>query len=478
VAAAVGILVLVPTIRTLITTHLSSPQGERLRSVARLAVASAPGEAATWHTWSRRLPALLPDLAATVIMATPGHEDFARICSEAGVDPGRALDAYSEGELLSRVPLALHDEPTDDSIPSLARRPWRWEALARMQARDGRQGLLVLVERSGTPSPSASAWGLILLYGSLVMLLALMGGMLAGYFLIVRPVAKATHLAQRLGGTPGDAPAGDIPALAYSLEAARHKLRDLSRESERQGYELRRIRTDLKGAQASLLRAEKLASVGRLAAGIAHEIGNPIGVILGMSEILKEGASPQEQQLFATEIHAATLRVHQTLKDLLAFARPVREEGAMTDVRAVIESTLKLLFPHRLFQGVRAVTRFEDDAIMADIRPSLLQQVLVNLLLNAADAMGGKGQVFLDARIDDRFVVVEVCDEGPGIPEQDQPHIFDPFFSTKPPGEGTGLGLAICAQILEVYGGEITVESPPGRGACFTVRLWRAMPEP
>jgi len=114
----------------------------------------------------------------------------------------------------------------------------------------------------------------------------------------------------------------------------------------------------------------------------------------------------------------------------------------------------------------------DEGQVLAEIKPSQLQQILVNLLLNAADAMKGRGRVTVRAAREDRMVSLSVRDEGPGIPDDDRERIFDPFFSTKPPGEGTGLGLPICAQIVEVYGGDIRVESAPGEGACFTLRLW------
>jgi len=215
--------------------------------------------------------------------------------------------------------------------------------------------------------------------------------------------------------------------------------------------------------------------VGQLAAGIAHEIGNPMGIALGMSEILKDGLpSAADERRFAGEIHGAILRVHGILRDLLNFARPAMEEGANADVRAALDAKVKLVRPHKTFGGITLDVQCDDVPLVAEIRPSQLQQILLNLLMNAADAMNGTGGIQVRAHVAGRWVLVDVKDGGPGIPDDVLPKIFDPFFSTKPPGEGTGLGLAICAQIAEVYGGDITVDGGLGRGATFTVRLWRA----
>ncbi|HOC99832.1 MAG TPA: ATP-binding protein, partial [Myxococcota bacterium] len=256
--------------------------------------------------------------------------------------------------------------------------------------------------------------------------------------------------------------------------AARIHVED-RRQMERQDWEISRMRNDLKGAQTTLIRAEKLASVGQLAAGVAHEIGNPVGIILGMSDVLRQGgSSPEEVQRFSDEIHKATMRVDQTIRELLTFARPVRDEGARADVRQVVESTVKLVQTHKSFRNVMVCIDIGEECPVAEIRPSQLQQVLLNLFLNAAAAMNGEGRIEVSCRCEDRRLSIAVRDFGPGIPEKDLQRIFDPFFTTKPPGEGTGLGLAMSSQIVEIYGGEIEAESRIGEGAVFTVKLWMA----
>ncbi len=471
ISAVLGVLVLVPVIRPISESLLARPVGTRLLSLARFAAATAPTHAADWDSWARQLPVMLPEVRAAILPMEPGTPEFVAACRQLGLDPSRAAQAFAEGELLTRIGLSR-----GQSLPGTPRAAI-WEAMAVVQDLAGRRGLLVLVERPEARAPTASSWGLATLFGLLVLFIALLGGFLAGYFLLVRPVAAAATIARRSVRSDHPAHPADLAVIRASLDAAVRTERELATTVERQGIRIRQIQSDLKGAQAGLIRAEKLASVGQLAAGIAHEIGNPIGVILGMSEILKDGEDAEQTRAFAAQIHAATLRVHGTLKDLLAFARPVREEGALADVAVVVDQTLKLLQPHRSFGQVRVATRIDASPLTAEIRPSQLQQVLVNLLLNAADATKGKGNLEVSARRADRFVEIRVTDDGPGIAAEEQERIFDPFYSTKPPGEGTGLGLSICAQLVEVYGGEITVESTPGKGATFLLRLWSAGPE-
>lgn len=467
VSAFLGVLVLIPVMRTVSNSLLSRPVGDRLLSVARVAAATAPTDAADWDAWARRLPAMLPDTRAAVIPIEPGSPEFIQACRALATDPGRAAQAFRDGEMLTAV-------VGGGGVLPGAPQSVQWEALAVLQDAGGKRGLLVLVERTEAQARTASSWALVAMYGLLVLTLALLGGFLTGYYLLVRPLMSTAMLARRAVRPDHVAYPSDLATIRAVVEDRARAHRELVRTSERQAFQIQQMRSDLKGAQAGLLRAEKLASVGQLAAGIAHEVGNPIGVILGMSEILKDGADPEQTRAFAAQIHAATLRVHGTLKDLLSFARPVREEGAVADVADVIAQTVNLLKPHRAFSDVAAEVRVDDAPLTAEIRPSQLQQILVNLLLNAADAMGGKGRVEVRATRADRFIEIRVTDDGPGIPPGDLERIFDPFYSTKPQGEGTGLGLAICAQLVDVYGGEITVANVPGRGASFRLRLWAA----
>ncbi len=467
---ALSALVLVPVLRDLLVPRLDRDEGERLLSFARVAAARAPADSSRWEVWARDVAGSIPGAHALLISSEPGRDNFRQACSEAGIDVDLAVGAFLQGELLARTNVTV---PEGMDLPD---EPWPpvWQALVRLDGTIGEKALLAIIELP-TNRPPAPVWQLLLLYGAMVSILAMLGGLLAGYFLLVRPVSRATTAARKFAPVDAATFPGDVAHLPRQIEAIVRNAAEDHRRAERVQDELDRIRSDLRGAQSRLIRAEKLASVGQLAAGIAHEIGNPMGIALGMSEILKGGLlSTEEERRFAGEIHGAILRVHGILRDLLTFARPSMEEGAQADVNAAIDATLKLVRPHKAFGDLEVALKNEGGPLLAEIRPSQLQQVLLNLLMNAADAMHGKGRIEIKARAEDQSIIIDVHDEGPGIPPDMLPKIFDPFFSTKPPGEGTGLGLAICAQIVGVYGGEISADGGSGLGATFTVRLWKA----
>ncbi len=228
-----------------------------------------------------------------------------------------------------------------------------------------------------------------------------------------------------------------------------------------------------------LIRTEKLASVGQLAAGVAHEIGNPLAAILGYVDILRADAAGQGE-LPAADRHdaldrvkAETQRIHRIIRELLEFSRPSHEDPVATDPLRVVQSAQALLAPQSRFRDVRLVTTGAGEAWPEVlVSPGRLTQVLVNLLLNAADAMSGKGTIVVACREEERKVVLTVADEGPGVAAENRRKIFDPFFTTKPVGRGTGLGLPVSRSIVENFGG--TLELAPvvdGQGAKFVLTL-------
>jgi len=441
--------------RPLVLSNIEYLECREVLAMGRIAAAIAPRDAREWPGWLERLQNSMPDAAVRLVAAPPGTPEFSRECEVAGIETSDAMTAYAGG-------LYCHPQPP--------------ASLVALRAQDGSRVLLVL-RASDQRMPHASAlqtlWFLALV---LSFLFAGAGAYVIAYRLLVRPVVAAAGSVHRALWTGPGAAAADLDSLPRDIAALVRAEQEAHRRADRLAIELRRIREDLKGAQATLLRAEKLASVGQMAAGIAHEIGNPIGIIVGLADVMKSGpTSPEESRKFAAQIHEAAERVDRIIRDLLQFARPQKDEEARADVRDVLESTIQLLRPQKRFKDVEVQREVAEGPLVAEIRSSQLQQVLVNLLLNAADAMNGRGRVTVRVYRRDRDVILEVEDQGPGVPPQDRDRIFDPFYTTKPPGEGTGLGLPICAQIVEVYGGEITVDrARQGPGACFRVRLWQA----
>jgi PAS domain S-box-containing protein len=242
--------------------------------------------------------------------------------------------------------------------------------------------------------------------------------------------------------------------------------------------------TERKQLEARLRLADRMAALGTLAAGVAHEINNPLAFVLGNIVFLEgalpraggDAAAPPELTNALADAKTGAERIRATVRDLLDLAR-AREAEAVTDVdvNAALEFTLKVAEP-QFRHRARLVKRL--DAVPPVAAPeSRLGQVFMNLVINAAHAIPEGEPAKNEVRIATRFdpetesVVIEVSDTGCGIAPEDQRRIFDPFFTTKPVGQGTGLGLSICHSIVGSLGGDIHVDSAPGRGATFRVRL-------
>jgi signal transduction histidine kinase len=241
--------------------------------------------------------------------------------------------------------------------------------------------------------------------------------------------------------------------------------------------------TDSLSAQREqLIRSEKLASVGQLAAGVAHEIGNPLATILGYVDILRgeaEGKAdmPKAERVDALlRVKAETQRIDQIIRDLLDYSRPIQEEPIPTDPMRIIVTAQGLLAPQARFRGVKILfSPVADSWPSVLIPPRRLVQVFLNLLMNAADAMSGKGTVVVVCETQGDQVMISVIDEGPGVPDAIRGRIFDPFFTTKAVGQGTGLGLSVSRAIVENAGGNLELASArKGQGTTFLVTLPKA----
>jgi signal transduction histidine kinase len=225
--------------------------------------------------------------------------------------------------------------------------------------------------------------------------------------------------------------------------------------------------TELRALSSQLLRAEKLATVGILAAGIAHEVGTPLGVVRGRAELLLAKLGAQTPQGASARVIVEEIdRISRVIQELLDFSRTSRAAAVAVPLDAVARTVADLLaFEARSRKISIAVDVPERlPAVAAD--PDQLKQVLVNLTLNAVHACGPGGRVALRASADRRArcAAIEVVDDGAGIPEALRHRVFDPFFTTKKRGKGTGLGLTVAAQIVRNHGGEIDLESVVGRG--------------
>lgn len=240
--------------------------------------------------------------------------------------------------------------------------------------------------------------------------------------------------------------------------------------------------TDTRAIQRSMHQTEKLAAVGQLAAGVMHEINNPLatigGCVAAIAARLGTGAEPAVRE-YLDIIESEVTRCTNIIDGLLDFSRAGRAGGAFepTDLNALLERTLYLLKHHQRFRRLTVTCEFADNLPRILGNGERLIQAAMAILLNAADATGGNGRVTVRTRVEGGLVVAEFEDDGPGIPPDLLPKIFDPFFTTKGPARGTGLGLAICYGIVADHQGQLDVRSEPGSPTSFRMTLPVAPPE-
>jgi len=271
-----------------------------------------------------------------------------------------------------------------------------------------------------------------------------------------------------------------VEELEETLAARSAAIRDAHERLQSELIERQRV-------EAQLRRAQKLEALGRLAAGIAHEINNPLGFVIANVQYVRDAliasnghADPALEELRAALAEACEGgdRIKQIVRDLKTFAQPHDEGVAAVDLRPVLEFSLKMATPE-IRGRAEVVTAFEDVPPVWAIA-GRLEQVFVNLLVNAAQAIqpGNREQhhIRVSTRAAGDNVVIEIADTGTGIPQAHLERIFDPFFTTKPVGVGTGLGLSICHSIVRAFGGELGVESVEGAGSTFRVTLPAAKP--
>jgi two-component system NtrC family sensor kinase len=251
---------------------------------------------------------------------------------------------------------------------------------------------------------------------------------------------------------------------------------------------------ELKQAQRDIIRAEKLASVGRLSAGIAHEIGNPIGIVIGYLELLRQpDITEDERDEYIQRTEDEIERINNIIRQLLEISRPSNSDRIAVSVHDIVQDTADVLHVQPLMSNIELVLNLaaDSDTVLAD--PNQLRQVFLNLIINAADAIsggekvtGGKLEVSTtrekngdhDSPAATDHLKIEFADNGPGMTEENLSNIFDPFFTTKDPGRGTGLGLSVSFMIVESLGGKMTGNSELGKGTTLVISLPICKQEP
>jgi signal transduction histidine kinase len=243
--------------------------------------------------------------------------------------------------------------------------------------------------------------------------------------------------------------------------------------------------SELARLQKQLIQAEKLASVGRLAAGVAHEINNPLTGILTYGHFLKKKAGEINLvQEYSEIIINETMRCRKIIRGLLDFARQPESEKKLTDINKIVKDTLLLIEHQASMKNVKILTELNEQLPMITVDSNQIQEVFMNIILNALDAMPDGGLLTISSDslpsfggagvgsiVDGRYIEIKFTDTGCGIPEENLNKLFDPFFTTKKVGEGTGLGLFVSHGIIEEHNGTIEVQSEIGKGSTFVVKL-------
>lgn len=310
---------------------------------------------------------------------------------------------------------------------------------------------------------------------------------------LVKPIERVIKATEDIteGYFPQDLePTGrnEIGTLSASLSKMADKLREDRKQIEQYIQSLEESNRQLKKAQDEVLRSEKLASVGKLAAGVAHEIGNPIGIILGYIEILRHNMNQQEEDRDTDRdtlkrIEKEIMRIDKTIRELLSFSRPRKVSLHPIQVNLLIEEASSLISHQKAFRSIELELKLQEKLplIMGDEQQ--FQQVMINLFINAMDAMPKGGRLTITSEqqsnaknlphITSKLSNVRITtrDTGTGIKREHLKRIFDPFYTTKDPGKGTGLGLSVSLRIVESFGGIISVDSSPGKGTMFTIIL-------
>jgi signal transduction histidine kinase len=408
--------------------------------------------------------------------------------AEIGAEGVEAIGVYGrDGAAIARA-----GEPTAvDALASTV--DPKSEAVYEVKSAHGRaiavavpddRGVVIAVLRTDDDAVrSAPLVRLVGLYTSLVALLLLVLAFFALTRLIVRPLEALTHAAERVAQgarrleVPISAPR-ELMILGSSLHTMTEKLIREEEALRKKISEVERATQELKAAQDRLVRSERLASVGRLAAGLAHEIGNPLAALIGLQDLLLAGGlDPVEERDFLQRMRRETERIHGILRDLLQFARPGREGEPLEsrgDLRAAVEDTAALVQPQKAMKDIALELELDPALPQVLLGREQLVQVLLNLILNAADACESKGRVTVRARRTSNGARLEVEDDGPGVADAVRDRLFEPFVTTKEVGKGTGLGLAVCRGLVEAAGGSIALDGSCKKGARFVVELPRA----
>lgn len=445
------------------------------RSVAEH-IAERQAELAAEPDQTRLLALLSAEVQGGAVRAAFVFDEHGQVLARAGLPA--LMDTTRElSTLESSKQAELELDPTDPEQSELRANAQIWATHAK-----GRLGSVVtLTEIPRTIEESANLSELMALYLGVSAFLVLVVAYLALTRWMVEPIISLEAATRRIAEGSRRfvglerAPA-ELAELSQSLSTMTERLFHEEEALRKKIEEVETTTSKLEKTQASLVRSERLASVGRLSAGLAHEIGNPISALMGLIDLLNSGGLTEEEQHdFLRRMKRETVRIHRVLGDLLAFARPdgplrkpLLGEGSIAQAGADV---VALLRPQKELTNIHLELEFAPNLPAVPLSQEELTQILLNLTMNAADACAGKGTIRLSALATDGSVQLSVQDDGPGVPESIRKEIFEPFFTTKEVGKGTGLGLAVTRGLVEGVAGTIELITEGTQGAHFLITL-------
>ena len=340
----------------------------------------------------------------------------------------------------------------------------------------GSRGYLLLAQDSTVIEGDRDRQIAASLFGNIGFLLAATIGIpLLARRYVTRPLAELDRQVKVLG----DSDASEHPPDGVEVELISEEFRRISEQLAETRCRLLRGTERKLQLERRILNADKLAAISTLASGFAHEVGTPLGVIRGRAEMLLSSNFEQSEVTENLEvIITQTDQITRMVKILLDLGRPHTAIRIASDVRAIADRTVQLLEPEAVRRGVAVIANLGSRPLMVDCDPDQLQQVFVNLEVNALDSMAPRGGLLRVNSVADevhRKVRLSFEDTGPGVPTAIRDRIFDPFFTTKGPGQGDGMGLAVSQSIIGDHDGQLTLEQH-ARGACFVVTLPASRP--
>lgn len=278
----------------------------------------------------------------------------------------------------------------------------------------------------------------------------------------MRPIEDIVKMSKKI--TDGDLsarcsinPSGEMGILCRTIDQMAASIEQHEKEIQ-------------ENAQRQIIQSEKLSSVGRLTAGIAHDLNNPLTGVLTFAHFLKEKRADDEKDLEDINvIIRETTKVREIIRRLLNFARQSPSNKELTNINEIIQELLKLIKGQKEFRNVQIIENYDEKLPELQADKNQLQQVFLNLLLNAGESITGKGVITIETSTTGQNLQVAISDSGCGIDDKDMDKIFDPFFTTKPVGKGPGLGLSVSYGIIKQHGGVIQCKSKVGEGTTFQI---------